>query len=304
MSRRSVKLTGARWVAVAGVAALTIIVVVLASLALQRSRGETAAQPHPVPSFTLGVTTPTPTPTPEAPSPAPAASRADERFLTTGSAVWWRGVAGQCGVTEPLIEKSDDGGATWTDVTPRYLGIGQVLGLSAFTAADAEMVAAVGPACEVEALRTYTDGQFWEPYPEVLAASRYLDAADPSVVVFPGEPVTAPCPVPTGLRTSGDTAALICDGIAWVRTGAEWTALAPTGVAALTLVGSDILLAHADAACEGTAVSRVAANDPAGVQPVGCAAGTDPVESTAVSTSNGDVLLWSGDALAVLGGVV
>lgn len=297
-------LTGARWVAVAGVAALTIIVVVLASLALQRSRGETGAQPNPVPSFTLGVTTPTPTPTPQAPSPAPATSRADERFLTTGSAVWWRGVAGQCGGTEPLIERSDDGGATWTDVTPRYIGVGQVMGLSAFSAVDAEMVAAVGPDCEVQALRTYTEGQFWEPYPEVLAASRYVDATDPSVVVFPGEPVPSPCPAPTGLRTSGDTAALICDGIAWVRTGAEWTALTPTGVTALTLVGSDIVLAHADAACAGTNIARVAADNPAVVQPLGCAAGTDPAAPTAVTTLNGDVLLWSGDALTVLEGLV
>ncbi|AZC12332.1 hypothetical protein DT073_00130 [Microbacterium sp. ABRD28] len=297
-------LTGARWVAVAGVAALTIMVVVLASLALQRSRGETAAQPNPVPSFTLGVTTPTPTPTPEAPSPAPAASRADERFLATGSAVWWRGVAGECGVAEPLIERSDDGGATWTDVTPRYLGIGQIMTVSAFSAVDAEMVAAVGPACEAQALRTYTDGQFWEPYPEVLAASRYVDAADPSVVVFRGEPVPAPCPAPIGLRTSGDTAALICNGVAWTRTGAEWTALAPTGVVALTLVGSDIIVAHTDAACDGAAISRVTADNPAGVQPLGCAAGTDPGAPTAVTTLNGDVLLWSGDALAVLEALV
>lgn len=297
-------LTGARWVAVAGVAALTIIVVVLASLALQRSRGETAAQPNPVPSFTLGVTTPTPTPTQEAPSPAPAASRADERFLTTGSAVWWRGVAGECGVTEPLIERSGDGGATWTDVTPRYLGIGQILTVSAFSAVDAETVAAVGPACEVQALRTYTDGAFWEPYPEVLAASRYIDPADPSVVILAGELVPAPCLAPTGLRTSGDDAALICDGAAWILTDANWTALPPTGVAALTIVGSDILLAHSDAACEGIAVSRLASNNTAAVQPVGCAAGADPAAPTAVTTLNGDLLLWSGETLTVLDGVV
>ncbi|MEI3865708.1 hypothetical protein V6S02_01295 [Microbacterium sp. CCNWLW134] len=304
MSRRSVNLTGARWVAVAGVAALTIIVVALAALALQRSRGETATQPNPVPSFTLGVTTPTPTPTSEAPSPASATSRADERFLATGGAVWWRGVAGECGVTEPLIERSDDGGVTWADVTPRYLGIGQILGLSAFTAADAEMVAAVGPACEVQALRTYTEGQFWEPYPEVLAVSRYVDPADPSVVIFSGEPVPAPCPAPTGLRASGDTAALICDGVARVRTGAEWAALAPSGVAALTLVGSDVLLAHSDAACEGTAVSRVAESDPAGAQLVGCAAGTDPTALAALTTINGDVAVWSGETILVLESVM
>ncbi|WP_248240068.1 hypothetical protein [Microbacterium kunmingense] len=276
---------------------------VLVALALQHSRSDGVAAPNPVPTFTLGVTTPTPTPTWEAPSPEPQASRADERFLTTGSAVWWRGVAGECGVTEPVIERSDDGGATWTDVTPRYLGIGEVMAMNAFSAADAEMVAAMGPTCEVQALRTYTGGEFWEPYPEVLAASRYLDSADPSLVILLGEPVPAPCPAPTGLRTSGDTAALICDGVAWTRTGANWTPLTPTGVAALTLVGPDIVLAHADASCDGTAVSRVAENDLAGPQPVGCAAGTDPASPTAVTIRDGDLLVWSRDALAVLEGV-
>lgn len=296
-------LTGARWVAVAGVAALTIVVVVLAALALQRSRGETAAGPNPVPSFTLGVTTPTPTPSPEAATPAPESSRADERFLTTGNDVWWRGIAGECGVTEPLIERSDDGGATWSDITPRYLGIGQIMSLSAFTAIDAEMVAAVGPECEVQALRTYTDGEFWEPYPEVLAASRYVDAAVPSVVVLASASVPAPCPAPTGLRTSGDSAAIICDGVGWARAGADWTALAPLGAVALSFVGSDILLAHANDSCVGTAISRVPANDLASSQPIGCAAGTDPAAPTAITAQDGDVLVWSGETLAVLPGV-
>ncbi|TQK18638.1 hypothetical protein FBY40_1127 [Microbacterium sp. SLBN-154] len=287
-------LTGARWVAVAGVAALTIIVVVLASLALQRSRGETAAQPNPVPSFTLGVTTPTPTPTPEAPSPAPPASRADERFLTTGSAVWWRGVAGQCGVTEPLIERSDDGGATWTDVTPRYLGVGQVMAMSAFTAADAEMVAAVGPDCEVQALRTYTDGQFWEPYPEVLAASRYLDAVDPGVVIVAGEPLPAPCPVPTGLRASGDVVALICDGTPHRWIDGSWQPIEVAGATALAATPPSLLIAHTDAACPGLAITEVA--DTTAL--MGCLPETDPAAPLAITRDGEAIRAWSGDSVS------
>lgn len=291
-------LTGARWVAVAGVAALTIVVVVLAALALQRSRGEGDAAANPVPSFTLGVTTPSPTP-----SPTPEASlgaqinRAEERFLTAGSQVLWRGTAGQCGVTEPLIERSDDGGATWTDVTPRYLGIGQVMGMNAFSAVDVEMIAAVGPECELQALRTYTDGEFWEPYPDVLASSSYIDTTNASTLILNGETSSAPCPVATGFRTDGDIAALICDGVAFTRSGVDWVALAPTGVSALTITDSDILLGLADDTCVGIAVVRVPGTDPPAVQPIGCAAGTDAATPTAITLQNDDVLLWSGEVV-------
>lgn len=297
-------LTGARWVAVAGVAALTIVVVVLAALALQRSRGDGDAAANPVPSFTLGVTTqsPTATPTPEA-SPGAQINRAEERFLTAGSEVLWRGTAGECGVTEPLVERSDDGGATWTDVTPRYLGIGQVMGMSAFSAVDVEMVAAVGPECEVQALRTYTDGEFWEPYPEVLVTSSYIDN-DRSALILAGESSVAPCPAATSLSADGDTAALICAGIAWTRSGSDWTTLGLSSVIALTLVGSDVFIARADDTCEGIAVSRVPGTDPSAVQPLGCVAGTYPATPTAITNRNGDVVVWSGEVIGVLGGVV
>ena len=305
MSRRAVYLTGAHWVAVASVAVLTIVVVVLAALALQRSRDDGVAAANPVPSFTLGVTspTPTPTPTPEA-SPGAQFNRAEERFLTAGSEVLWRGTAGECGVTEPLVERSDDGGVTWTDVTPRYLGIGQVMAMSAFSTVDVEMVAAVGPECEVQALRTFTDGEFWEPYPEVLATSSYIDPSDPSTLILGSDTSSAPCPAATGLRTDGDTAALMCDGVAYTRSGTDWIALEPTGVAALTLVSSDIVLAHADGACLGTAVTRIPPGEPTAVQPVGCVAGTEPTAASGITTRNGGVVLWSGEIIGVLDGVV
>lgn len=291
------KVTGAGWIAVAGVAALTVVVVVLATLALERSRGESVARPNPVPSFTLGVTTPSSTPSPAQPSPATPTSRADERFLTAGSEVWWRSAAGDCGVVEPLIERSDDRGATWADVTPRYLGIGQVAGLNAFTSVDAEMVATVGPECEVQALRTYTRGEFWEPYPEVLAGSRYVNAADTSVVILGEESVAAPCTSPTGLRTSGAAAALICDGVAWVRAGTDWVPLAPTGVIALAFAGTDVLIAHPDDACEGITVSRIAGVEASVVQLVGCAVGADPAAPAALTPSGADLLIWTGNEI-------
>src|SRR3546814_11031113 len=90
----------------------------------------------------------------------------------------WRGIAGECGAAAPLIERSGDGGQSWEDVTPGYRGIGQVISLDSFAGTEAETVARMGAGCETQALRTFTQGEFWEPYPEVLAASRYADPAE------------------------------------------------------------------------------------------------------------------------------
>lgn len=304
MRRRTVTLTGARWIAVATVAVLGAAVIAVSALALQHTRGSAMTEPNTVPSFTLGVTTPTPEITSEPPAQPAPVQQTSERFLSLGSSAWWRATAGGCGVAEPIIERSVDGGATWSDVTPRYLGIAQVQSLTAFSAVDAEMVAAVGPACEVQALRTYTDGEFWEPYPDVLAVSRYLETDNAGVAVIAGESLPTPCADAAGFRASGDTVALVCNGSAWLRGTTGWTALPPGNVAALTVTGTDVLVAHRDASCAGVAVSRVSADDPAAAEPVGCVDGADPALPLAVATLGADVVVWAGNSLAVLEAVV
>ena len=163
----------------------------------------------PVPTFTLGVTTPTPTPTPT-PEPAPQLARDTERFLAAGPGAWWRGVAGACGRTPPRVERSTDNGETWTDVTPLYTGAAQLAALSSVGQTEAELVVGVGPDCAPQALRTYTQGEFWEPFPEVLAAYRYVNLADPALVQLRAAASAAPCGDARGLRGQGEVAALVC----------------------------------------------------------------------------------------------
>src|SRR5690606_7419317 len=117
-------------------------------------------------------------------APAPSYDRSEERFLVVGDGVLWRGIAGACGSAEPLLERSTDGAATWIDVTPEYLGIGQLSALNTFAGDQSEIVASMGETCDVQALRTFTQGQFWEPYPEVLAVSRYLEPTDATTVML------------------------------------------------------------------------------------------------------------------------
>ncbi|MFT4305339.1 MAG: hypothetical protein QM604_00450 [Microbacterium sp.] len=219
----------------AGILLLTVIVIALAVAALSRtSASESVGTAQPVPTFTVA-STPTPTPTPTPTATAVAAPGAAERFLAMGSGVWWRATAGACGGAAPTLERSDDSGATWTDVTPAYLGVAQILALDTFAGDQAQIVALVGSSCETQALRTFTAGEFWESSPDVLAASTYLSPTDPTSVVTPAGTVAAPCTTPWGVRAESGTTGVICDGVAYQLTASNtWTALA-TDAAALTV---------------------------------------------------------------------
>jgi hypothetical protein len=277
--------------AIALVSSLVVIVGVLSFAAYQRvnSTGSPGAA-KPAPTFTLGVRSSTPIAPPATPATAPGM----ERLLAVGSEQWWRATAGRCGGAAPLIERSSDGGATWTDVTPRYLGVAQVQTLVAFSPADVEVVAAVA-GCDAQSLRSYTRGEFWESYPDVLVASRYVDVGDPATVHLPSGPVAAPCARAFGLQAAGDSVALQCDSAAWSWTGAEWQRLPADNALALAFDDGDVVIAHTDGTCEGIALSRVNLGSPETASLIGCAAGADASAPTAIDVEGDDVIVWSGE---------
>ncbi|WP_349426429.1 hypothetical protein [Microbacterium sp. LWS13-1.2] len=283
----------ARWLAITGVLALVVVVTVLALAAYQHANPDAArSEAQPVPTFSVGVRTQTPTPTPT----ASAVDLTQARMLAIGSEVWWRATAGSCAGPAPVVERSYDQGATWTDVTPAYLGIAQVQTLEAFSARDAELVGATA-GCEPQALRTYTRGEFWDSYPDVLAASRYVDLRDAGSVQLPSGPVPAPCPAAFGLHASGDVVALVCDGRAWSWSAGQWAALAPERALAVAVDDSDILVAHQADDCAGIAIARVAADMSGVASAVGCVEGTDAAGPVAIAARGDGVVAWIGDAL-------
>lgn len=282
----------ARWIAWAVVGVLVLVTAALAFLAIDRvSQDPTERTPDPVPSFSFEPeSSATPTATPEPAAAAPV--EVEERFLAIGAGeVRWRATAGECGVTEPLIERSADAGETWTDVTPRYRGIGDVRSLDAFADAQAEIVAAMGADCTLEALRTFTDGEFWQPYPEALAASRYLDGAS---VVTPDGALAAPCVAPRDLHARGAVVVLVCDGAASRLVGGEWETLPAEDVRAVAIAGSSVLTASEADGCSGVAVTRWSGDDLATAAELGCAS-TDPAQPLALAGTAETALVWSGD---------
>lgn len=286
--------TSARWLGGALVAVLAVAAIVLAVIAIDRVRPATpTTHSEPAPSFSFGAepsTTPTPTPTPSASASYP---RAEERFLSVGSGGIWRGIAGECGSTSPLIERSVDGGQTWEDVTPTYRGIGQLLSLDSFAGTEAEAIARMGTNCETQALRTFTQGEFWEPYPEVLEAASYLDPSAPPTLVTPSGLVPAPCADPRSVRASAGTVALVCEGSAYVLDNGQWLALPVPNAVNVAIAGDRFLVAARSAACVGLEVSAAGGPGFSEVVPAGCAA-VDPAAPAAVAPLDGGALLWSG----------
>lgn len=296
----------ARLVGVAAVALLAVGVIVLSALALTRVSPDDEPQ-EPLPVSTPGVPS-SPDPSSE-PTPEPlAAPGSAERFLSIGASSWWRATAGACGTLEPFVEYSSDEGASWSDVTPRYRGIAGVGSLNAFSAADVEMVALEGVGCEVHALRTYTYGRFWESYPDALGAAHYISFSDRATVMTHGGPVTAPCADAWGLRSSGETMALICAGAAWATTGGEWLALPSEGAIAVAVADGVVLVAMSGTSaaavtgivCEGVGIVRFLSAGAGAAESVACAGEADAAAPAALAVGPSSLVLWSGDQLLLL----
>jgi hypothetical protein len=262
----------------------------------------------PVPTFTLGVRMPTatltPTPTPASvPETLATTPRDAERFLEAGSNVWWRGVAGQCGQSAPVLERSIDGGASWQTVTPLSIGASQIASLDAFEQTEAELVVGLGSDCSPTALRTYTQGEFWESYPDVLTASRFVTLADPSTVQLTSGSVASPCAQAHGLRARGDRVTLVCDGSAYImRAPGEWAALAAPDAAAVAIDGDTVVVAHAADGCAGIALTRFGGTGFAPLGPARCVAGLEPSHPTAIAATDAGTLVWAGETITVIPG--
>jgi len=246
-----------------GLTVLAVAVAALSIAALRQGRGpgEVEATAGPAPTFTYVQRSPAPAPTASplaTPDPSPSAAPDSapgpaERFLSVGADAMWRGVAGWCGAAAPLVERSSDGGTTWQTVTPTTKGIAQLFSLTSFGGRNATAVVDLGASCTKNTLRTYTDGQFWEPYPDIFAVDTYALPGERTVMVD-GTRISTPCATPWGLRSAGGVTALICEGTAYRLDGQTWTPLS-ADARAVAVTAAGVYVAHTDAACPGIRIT-------------------------------------------------
>ncbi|WP_336641748.1 hypothetical protein [Microbacterium sp. USHLN272] len=293
MARKRVISRSARsWLFGVAVVVTAAVAIALTLLAFDHVQSRTPDGPETsAPVFAPATPSPSPSAT-DIPAAAPY-DPATQRFIAVGDGVVWRGTAGVCGGTAPSLERSVDDGETWTDVLPEYLEIGQLLALDAFDGSQAEIVAGRGAACEVQLLRTFTQGEFWASYPDVLARSAYVDASTPRLIIVSGAPIEGPCDESHGLRRWGGSVAIVCGKIAYVLGEQTWMPLDVPNVLAIAPDGDDLVLASNANACDGIALRRFAV-DGSSVD-AGCVETSAPVPALALSSVSESITLWSGD---------
>lgn len=297
------------WVSSVALVALGVGAVALAVLAVEHVRGsdEPGRTVAPVPTPSRTPLSPPASPAPSlspAPSaspgpstsPLPSADASADRMLTIGSGAWWRATAGSCGETAPIIERSIDSGATWSDVTPTYRVIGSVASLAAFAGTQAELVGEFGTACTLTGMRTFTQGKFWEPYTEVLAQYAHVTGTK---ITWGSRTLAAPCAEPRSIVSDTDTAALVCSGRAYVATdtpSTDWRQIGPSGALAIA-IGDDevaVISSAADAACAGLTLWAGSSTANATDASTSCVTGASAPAAVAFDTAS-KVTIWSGD---------
>lgn len=284
-----------RWVSGAIVTVVALGVLVLVYLAVQHTGAEApTGTARPVPTFS---SSPQPSGSPpESPAPEPIAiepPRADERFLAQGTGALWRATAGACTETAPLLERSTDQGLSWTDVTPDALGVGQILALAPLAGSEAELIALVGADCEPQALRTFTQGEYWESFPDALDGATYVTPGEPGGIATPAGVVAAPCGEPWGLRSAEGRAALVCEGVVQTLEGSDWTAGAD-GATAVSVSADGVSTARATPDCAGLVIEADGGSR--------CVEEAPAAGPTAILRDGPVTIVWSGDTLSFVDG--
>ncbi|MEV1130048.1 hypothetical protein [Agromyces sp. NPDC049794] len=302
-NRRSSAARGGRavWAGV-GLAVLAVVVSALSIVALTANRSvpEAGATPGATqPPAAVAEQVPS-EPAAAAPQTVSAPTRA-VAAIDVDTAV--RTLASPC--PEPSsIEFTSNAGATWEASATTVSSVQRIT-----TGADS-FVALIGLAaegCAPTYERSFTGGAEWEPAPDELAASWFVDPANRAVVHAPAGDRAAPCATVVQLAVVDEnSAALLCDDSsvhATVDAGASWLPPASVpGVAAIG-VGADgyrVAVINQNGCVGGQLIGiGVAAAGLALGSAGGCLPATvGPGEAALSSADDGTTWLWAGDALA------
>ncbi|MFE5672278.1 hypothetical protein ACFQ58_11815 [Agromyces sp. NPDC056523] len=243
---------------------------------------------------------------PTAPSPAPAGVGASRVLTAIDASSAIRATASTC--PEPTtVEVTTDGGATWAPIAAATVSAAQWVGWDgeAFVSVLGLAAEGCGPVYE----QSWTSGAEWESAPGELAASWYVDPANPATLLTPAGELSAPCGAVEQLAAvDADSAALLCtdDTVhATIDGGATWLA------AAGPLIGAAAISAAADGyhvvlvdqgGCVGAQLATVTLA--AGVAQVGVAGGcldaAVPAGAVAVGIGDdGSMWVWAGDRVGI-----
>lgn len=287
------------WIVV-GIVAFVAVDILLVALALGWARDAPQASEWIAPSENSSQTQDDVEETPDElqPSTEPEETRSVPRLLSVVSdTVAWRSEGGTC-TERGEIELTVDGGETWGSAYPAAEGLGRPLWISGADYTAVQAAIASGEGCSADGVRTFDSGATWNQDEQVIANSVFIDAQDPSVMVWGGEPIEGPCGAITQVAVTAGVASAVCqDGSLW-NFGSQSDSWDRTSVdGAFAVSGSDgrWVAAVASPDCEGMGLVEFGSDS---VQQVSCA----PVElgeATALDIQGDNLWVWSGDDVSV-----
>lgn len=295
---------------IVGLAAFVLVDIALVAFALGGPFRAPATEPADT-AVVEPVETTTPTPKPVVTKkPVETVELADAlpptRILAAlDGSLAWRAVTGPCPAAQALPERTTDGGATWTpsDAT-RFTGSSAILSIRASSKTEASMVTLSGEGCAPQYDKTFVSGDEWKDYPDRLGGNWYVDPADRASVHSPSGSFSAPCPTVIAFAPRGDTdAGVLCADGAFSRTsdgGASWgKAVSLPGAVNLSAAGSGYLLAAVGQKdCAGVQVLSTSKALDGALSPTGCREAKIKPGQVALSSADGVVWLWAGNAMS------
>lgn len=212
----------------------------------------------------------------------------------------WRATLASCNQGESQVERTTNGGETWT---PLESGVDSIVRLRA-TDAQSAFVVGAGTGCETALAVTSDSGVTWARADASLSTAWYLAPTDRSVVVGPAGQLPVPCPsgaVDLAATSSSAGAVLCVDGSLAVSDdgGASWrTTTAVPGARAFTQTGDGYLVATYEGECQEWSLYAITADGQPSDQVWSCAPGSLSAQ-VGLSVLGTDVWLWAGEELAV-----
>lgn len=275
-----------------GVTLLLVADVVLVSFALSESQRAPlpAAGDRPSPEV---ATTPRPDPT-SIPTPTRIAVAQPRELAAIDRTSAWRLTPGTCDSESPVLESTNDGGATWQEHGTPGVALQAGYGFGAVSQDHVSVVVGLAPDCRVSVVASFTGGEFWAEYPDEVSGQDYL--VDEQNVVLNGVALPAPCNPVLALDTGDTTVVAVCPDQVATANGSvtEWSTIEVGGVLDATVGASGVVVVTAaDSACPALAIHTGDGSL------VGCAPEELPVETVTLDAAGEALWLWSGDDVRV-----